>query len=290
MKKLLITLFAILLLAGCSSSSDSAALVNNGDEVIFEYGDTKYTKQQLNTDMKKNDFSSIIIQDYMLYVAEKEGLDLTAHNTEIEESVKQMQESGSDALITYYYGSVDNYKKIALYYNVLNDFATNKVKENLDSYISEYKPYKAQYAFFDNKDAAEKLIKDVKAGGDFATLAKEAGYTQDASAQIYNDKSESVIIEIKEFVNNATATGLSDVITTSTTTTDANGNSVQTPRYYVVNLIDKDANNFKDELIAQLAAEIEETTIVNEAIAKYPLTIYDQATYEVLSAAYEGIK
>jgi len=289
MKKLLITLLVTLVLAGCSSSN-SAALVNNGDEVIFEYGDTKYTKQQLNTDMKKNDFSSIIIQDYMLYVAEKEGLDLDAHNTEIEASVKEMQESGSDALITYYYGSVDNYKKIALYYNVLNDLATNKVKENLDSYISEYKPYKAQYCYFDNKEAAEKLIKDVKAGGDFATLAKEAGYTLDASAQIYNDKSESVIIEIKDFVNNATATGLSDVITASITTTDANGNSVQTPRYYVVNLIDKDANNFKDELITQLAAEIEEKTIVNEAIAKYPLTIYDQATYEVLSAAYEGIK
>jgi len=290
MKKLLIALITVLVLAGCSSSTNSAALVNDGDAVIWEHGDTKYTKQQLNTDMKKNDFSSFVIMNYMLYVGEKEGLDLEAHNEEIEKTAQEMIDNGTEALINYYYGTIDNFKKMSLYYQVINDLASNKVKENLDTYISEYKPYKAQFAFFDNKEAAEKLIKDVKAGGDFATLAKEAGYSLDASAQIYNDKSENVIIEIKDYVNNSKELGLSDVITASTTTTDANGNSVQTPRYYVLNLIDKDANNFKEELITQLASEIEEKTIINEAIAKYPLNIYDQATYELLSSTYEGIK
>lgn len=289
MKKLLIALFVVLMLAGCTNNN-SAALVSNGNEVIWERGDTKYTKQELNTDMKKNDFSQLVIQDYMLYVAEKENLDLNAHNTEIEESIKELTENGSEELITYYYGSIDNYKKLALYYAVIDDLASNKVKESLDSYISEYKPYKAQFAFFDSEDKAKKVIKGVKAGGDFATLASDNGYTLDASAQIYNDKSENVIIEIKDFINNAKEAGLSDVITASVTTTDKDGNSVQTPRYYVVNLIDKDANNFKDELISSLAAEISEATIINECISKYPITTYDQATYDVLSSTYEGIK
>lgn len=289
MKKLLVILFTCLLLAGCSSKNN-AALVNNGDDAIWEYKDTKYTKQDLNTDMKKNDFSSFVLQDYLYYIAEKEGFDLDKYAKDIDEEIAKMTEEGSLDFITYYYGSTDNYKNTAIYYSVISDLASKIAEEKLDSYISEYKPYKAQYAFFDTKEAAEKLIKDVKAGGDFETLAAEAGYSMDASAKILTDKDEDLIIEIKDYVNNTSTLGISDVITTSTTTTDADGNSVQTPRYYVLNLIEKDTSKLKEDIVAKLASEITEEDIISKFIEKYPIETHDQATYDLLSSLYEGIK
>ena len=88
----------------------------------------------------------------------------------------------------------------------------------------------------------------------------------------------------------ANAAGLSPIIETSTTITDSEGNSVINPRYYLVNLISKDVEDFRDEFMDLVVTDVDSNEVISGLLEKYEVSIHDQRAYDLLTATYEVLK
>lgn len=292
MKRIALALIALLLLVGCSSkefSSKNYAQVSGGDEVIFTYPDGKnYTKQDLFNNLKNFDYSSTILSEICKKIGTAEGLDMEQFANDAEEYINNFKENGAEYIITYYGGEkvmTDTF--IAT--KIMEVFNERYVEENFDSLLAEDKPVKAQLASFDILEDAEKFIEMVNDGSSFEMAAAELGYGKEASPTVYVD-SDELTLEVKDYLLNNSDNGLSPVLTTVKTTSDASGNSVETPVYYVLNIISRDINEFKEEYVTKASANIESDTILDYMFKKFDIRFYDQRTYEMMSKIYEALR
>lgn len=288
MKKLLIVLTCLLLLAGCSKNSSDAKITKN--DVYWTYGDVSFTSSELYELAKSQDYSGFVISEILNVIAEKEELDLEPIKEELSE------EYDSYASISYYKEYLDAYyadKDAYIEDQIVNSIASELMKkvadQNFDQYVEEYVPYKAEVAYFDSTEQAQAVIDAVNnETNTFAYAASENGYTSSIYEEVYTDDAD-LPIEVKEQIG-ITESGVTDIVTTSITATDNDGNSVITPRYYVVNVIDKDANNFKDDFISYIVNNVlvaEE--VLNDYMDKYDVEIHDQYVYDKLVETYSAI-
>lgn len=288
MKKVLICLLLCLALFGCSSNS---AKLQDGSEVIWKSKNKSYTKNDLFLDMKASDYSSILLIDMIEKIGEKEGIDTTSFESEAKAEIQDMKDQGYESYIAYYYGSEENYIQNSIISKVYNKLFENEATNNYEDYVEQYVPYKAQIAYFDDEISANKLIEQYKTNdGSFEELASNNGYTLGANEQIYTDESD-VPIEVKESVLSMNDGELSSVITSSTYQTSSDGESTVAARYYVVLLVSKDANNFKDEFIEELKNTLlDQTVVTNKYLEKYNVTMHDQVSYDYLHTNFEAVK
>lgn len=290
MKKLLIGILSVLLLSACSNSEK--VLVSGGDEIIINKEKENVTKQDLFTSMQNNDYSAIIINKLIAKVSQSEGIDLEEVEKQADERLEMMEQTYGSyySQLEYYYGGKDALKENIVASICSEELANQYIDLNFDQYADENKPVKMQLAYFSDLDTANKVIEEVNAGKDFTEVVSSNGYSSDASAKVYLD-SDSLAIEIKEYLNaDTTKIGLSDIINTSTTTTDSTGNEVAETRYYVINIIDRDASNFKDEFIETLLNKFELADAINYFFGKHDIQFYDQRTYDLVSSQYESLK
>lgn len=287
MKKVLVCLLLVFVLFGCSSNN---AKLSDGSEVIWKSKKKSYTANDLFNDMRTSDYTANLTMSIISKIGEKEGIDTTTFKEEAEKELQDMKDQGYEMYISYYYGSEDNYINNSVISKLYNELLKKDATENFEEYKDTYVPYKAQMAYFDDQITAQKFIDSFNEGEkDFQELASENGYTGTADIQIYSDESD-VPTEVKETVLSMNS-GISSIITSSTYQTSADGESTVTPRYYVVNLISKDANEFKDEFINKLVETILDTTLVtNKYIEKYGVEMHDQGAYDLLKPTYEAIK
>ena len=97
-------------------------------------------------------------------------------------------------------------------------------------------------------------------------------------------------LTVKQFLNSVEGSGLSEVIPAVATTTDSTtGESKETARYYIVNVLDTDPNHFKEEFITTVSASLDNTEVMSYYFDKYDVTFYDQTSYDLLSATYTGL-
>lgn len=298
MKKLLIVLLMLSLLAGCSEAN---ANLTDGNTVIFKTNEKTYTKADLYDQMKGNDYTSIILTKVIDILAEKEELNLDDIKAEIESSYNDMAAQGYEQYIEYYYGGKDNYINQMLSSGILEKLTENYADNNFDDLKNEYAPFKAQIAYFDDEETAKKVLDGAKnETATFETLVTENGSSSDATEQIYTDSSD-LPVEVKEAINKMNEAGYADVIksttyqtassTDTTTSTDTQAQEEQTTetnKYYVVKLVSKDVASFKDEFVTLLKTSLlDATKVLNFYFDKYNLEIHDQKTYELLSNTYE---
>lgn len=288
MKKIVIMLALAFLLVGCTSKNPT---ITNGDEVIFESIDTKYSAANLFEDLKVQDYTSVIMSDIVKKIGTLENIDITSIENETEATIKELVDGGSEYYIEYYYGTVDAYREQTILNEIITELLNNKAKESFDEYKESSKPYKAEVAFFETAEDAKKVIEQVNSGEHtFAFAASENGFTGEVTEKIYTDGSD-LPLEVKDYVLNTSTGGMSDVIQSSTIATDAEGNSAITPRYYLVNVISKNADEFKDDFISYLANEILDSKVVlGELMSKHNVKVYDQRTYELLKKNYGDFK
>ncbi len=289
MKKIILALLLLIPLAACSN--EAVAKVSDGNALIFHDGENTYTKQDSFEAMKNNDYTAIIANDIITKIAALENIDQDEINSEATERVQEMADTYGDYYdqLVEYYGGEEN-----IHTNVAATVASEKlvsqyIELHFDELVEEHLPVKMQLAYFDDAEEANAVIADIENGSTFEMAVLEHGYNISAAPQIYLD-SDSLALEVKTYLNSDESTGLSDVIMTSTTSTDADGNSIITPRYYVINVIDRDAANFRDEFIQTMINNTDTTEALNYFFEKYDITFYDQRTYDLLSATYNGLK
>ena len=287
MKKFLLSLSLLMMLCACSNASD--VKVSNGDEVIWSSSKETYTSQDLCDDMKKNDYSSKIVTSILNKTAVLDGIDTTSTDEELSEGYDYYVEMLGQDTVNYYFGSKENYIKSYRTSEIISKYFEQEVLADYDSYVENYKPYKAQIIYFDDEAAADKTIETFKAGENtFAYAASEAGYGSEVTEQIYTDKSD-LPVEVKEVALNSAEPQCVKVIT-SAVQTDSEGNSVTKGRYYVVNIISTDTAEFKDEFVDHVVTNyIDSQATVANVLNKHNVKFYDQETYDYMKKAYPGI-
>ena len=288
MKKILVLLLAVLLLAGCAQSS-SEAKISNPDEVIFSSSKTTYTKGDLNGNLKSYNYSSYILIDMLNKIAVLKGYDLEKYKQDAKEYVQDMIDNGYEYYIDYQ-GGRDIVEKSYTVNYIIDELAKEEALKTYDEAVADDSPIKAQIAYFPDLDSINKAIEDINDGNTFDTAVLNNGYELDATPHVYIESDETLPLEVKTYISETSTTGLSGVITTSTVTTDADGNSVDTPRYYLVDILDTNPNNFKDEYLAKLTENVDFQTIINNVFAQYDIEFFDQDTYNLMSSTYEALK
>lgn len=291
MKKIITTslILASLLLVGCKQSSAPVSEANN---IIIKNGNKSYSKQDLFEDMKGQDYGPLVVGKLANQIALKEGF--TAE--ELEQAVNQQLSELKNAYKENYevllknYGGENSLRKIILGNLSQAKLFEKYLQNNLESFTQEYSPVKAQIVYFDSNEVAQEFIQQVKAGGDFEKLAIEKGFAVDAGAKVYTDKDTDVLYEIKAYFNDETMNGLSEPLVAMTTTTDSTGNKIETARYYVVNILERNVEKFSNEFITMLQTKVAPTEALSYYFNEHEVHFHDQRTYDLLVQQYKGIR
>ena len=290
MKKILIVTLLAFLLVGCSNSKSTN--VSNANEVIWKSNKASYTAGDLYKGLKSQDYTSILVNKIVNKIGELEGLDMDSFNTDADANVQEVLDQGGEDYIIYYYSSVDNYRDALINSYIMDELLRVKANEVYDESKTEYLPYQAEIAYFDTLEAAQAVVDSVNGGlHTFPYSSIENGYTKEIAPTVFSDVSEEIPLEVKDYVLNNGKIGLSDPIETKTVTTDANGETVETYKYYVINLISTNADEFKEDFINYLVANtISSKDVVTEYMNKHNVKFYDQETYELFKKNYGEFK
>lgn len=282
MKKLFVILVALLYLTACGSKGYSK--LTDGDEAIIT-GPNGYTftKQDLYETLKPVSDSSI---ETDIYKKISENLEIDF--TEIEEDIA----TTIDLYVSYGYISeadVDYYKKLFLDDSIFNELKKYYVNLNYDIFVEEDSPVKMEYAYFDTEEAANNFVESVKGGTDFATAASENEAESSVAEAVYID-SDSLPINVKSYLNNTASTGLSTIIVSGDSSTDADGNVTTVNKYYVLNISSKNVEDFKDDYITKRTEATSDETVRDYLFDTHEIKFYDQDIYEIMKAKYEVLK
>ena len=124
----------------------------------------------------------------------------------------------------------------------------------------------------------------------FEYACSENGYSSEITETLYTDTDSDLPVDVKEWVLNTSEPTLSDIIEVSTTVNDSDGNSTVNTRYYLVNLISKNVEDFKEEFVSNIVSTMYKDTVINSLLEKHSISIHDQRIYELLKEEYEAIK
>lgn len=289
MKKIIVLLLCICAMTACSSSNELK--VSDADSVIINAGKETYTKQDLFEDLKLNDYSSIIETNLLMDIAALEGVDFNSFEQDINNEIAEVKAMYGDLYLTLmdYYGGEEGFREMLLSSFVIETLANNYYEANYETLKAEYKPVQAQLAYFSTLEEANAFIEAVQTDSTFDMAALEFGYTTSTQVTVYTDK-DSLAYEVKDYLNNHTELGLSTAIETATATTDADGNVVENYRYYVINVIDNNPDNFKEAFFNTLGTYLSPQEINNYYFEQYDIEFYDQKTYEMMAGLYTGLE
>lgn len=285
MKKLLIVLFALLLLAGCSQSSHYSFL-SDGDDVLFKGPKASYTKNDLYKSLKVSGEDGIK-QDILDHIALKlDGIDMDALYADADELIENYKSMGYDYYIVSQFGSIDAYRKYYVSTLLVSELAKVYVNENFEELSKDKKPVKMQVASFKTLEDAQKCIEDVNNASTFDMAAVNNNADYAPASTVYTDDDASLALEIKEYLNSTDTLGLSSIITSASS--DSSSENAET--YYVLNVESRNIEDFKDDFIALLAASESSEDVTKYFLTTHKVEFFDQDLYELMSAAYEELR
>ncbi|MBQ1567900.1 MAG: hypothetical protein IIZ80_08450, partial [Erysipelotrichaceae bacterium] len=260
-------------------------------DVIFTGpNNVSYTRQDMYDAMKTND-ADLIVNDILKHIALKnDNISIDELNTKVDELIDMYQSMGYEAYIIAQYGSMDAFREYYLSQLLVNELSKVYVLENYDRLVSEDTPVKMQMAIFAEQADAEKCIADVNSGSTFDMAAVNNNSTNTPQSNVYSDADETLAYDVKEYLNSTDTLGLSSIITSTNSTVGADGTSVETSTYYVLNIESRNADDFKDEYVEMMAARQELATVKNYFLEKHEISFYDQDLYKLMSAEYEVLK
>ena len=277
MKKVITLLFVLLLLVGCSSKGYSK--LSDGSEVIFTGPNNEsFTKNDLYESLKISSVDAVE-NDILDKIAESEELDLTDVETEADGLVEMYQQLGYETYIIQYYGSIEAFKKYYISSGILTLLTNRYVEENYEIFKASDKPVKMKMASFETEEIANKVIEEVNNGSTFEMACANNGYTSEVSEAIYLDSDSDLDYNVKDYLNSTDTTGLSTVIESDS--------DDDTHVYYVLDITDRDVDNFKDEYITEKVADCDSDDVKNYMFNKHDIEFYDQDIYELMKSEYE---
>ena len=289
MKKIIVILFALLLLAGCSNANHYSSL-SDGDEVIFSGPNMTYTKNDLYKSLKVSS-EDAIASDIIDKIALKlDGIDMESINKQADELIETYQSLGYESYIISSYGSLDAYRKSYVSTLLLSELSKAYVNEKFDELSAEKKPVKMQLASFANEDDAKKCIEDVNNGSTFDMAAVNNNAANAPQSAVYTDDDTSLVYEVKDYLNSTDTTGVSTIIVSTSSTQDADGNINENNTYYVLNVESRNVADFKDEFVDLLATTVSSDDVRNYFLSSHEIEFFDQDLYKIMTEAFEVLK
>lgn len=277
MKKILLSLCALLLLAGCS---DAHAKITDGNTVVFTVGDQEVTKDHLFTSMKQigSGYSAISASTKIILENEVPVTDELRAEADASLELYRANYQENFPLVLQSNGFKDEedfYNNSLLVSAQLNQLTTKYVTDNFDNLIKTYKPKKAVTLAFSTEEDAKAAKADLENGIDGATVGSTYNSSIAGSERIVTTTTE-LDANAKSHVVDATTNGVSDVIVGSAGDT-----------FYVVNVIEADPNNMKDEVI-EILAGLDKMGTESDLFYfdKYGFKVYDRELYDNLQANY----
>lgn len=299
-----LTIAALLVVAGCSSNQTTT--VSNSNEAFFTVGDTTISKGDIYEYMKLQNLDSGIIAMAETDLVNQLVPVTDEMNATVDERIAADKELyGEETFNTMinYYGFADEqaYRDAYLTNIQITELTKQYVEENWDAMIEQYNPRKAVVLAFVEESSNTEESETTSEEGDEATTS-QAQQNAQAAYEALSSGEKDLQTVIDEY--NLTAdpepvlyttddTSLTNLVRTYIQTNqvgystpvydDSNG----TPTYYVVYLADIDPNNFKDEVLDELASYND----VAEESDQYYLKsngffVYDQMILDALRTNY----
>ncbi|MBO7698422.1 MAG: hypothetical protein J6S38_05255 [Erysipelotrichaceae bacterium] len=290
MKKVISILLVLLALCACANK-DNQTKISNGSDVLFSGPDNvSFTKQDLYDAMKTID-SQVVVNDILEHIALKnENVNIEDLNAQVDEIVEMYTSLGYESYIISQYGSMDAFREYYMSSLLVNELSKVYVIENYDKIVSEDSPVKMQMAVFNELADAEKCIANVNNGSTFDMAALNNNSTNTPESAVYSDSDQSLVYDVKEYLNSTDTLGLSSIITYTTSTTGADGAAVETSTYYVLNIESRNVEDFKDDYINLMATYQDADTVKNYYLETHDIAFYDQDIYKLMSSEYEVLK
>ncbi len=285
MKKLIVILLSVLCLTACSGKPEYAN-ISNGNEVVFESPNGSFTKGDLYK-MLKVSSKDAVKTDIVNKIAELKNIDLEQLRKDAEDYAQIYIDYGYESYITSYYGSLETFIKEYINSEILYELAYDYCLEKYDETVAMDRPVKMQFAYFDEKEAAEKTVEDFNGGAEFDVAAKENGYLYDIPMNIFLDSDTTLPLEVKEYINSTETLGISTIIPVTKSTQDANGNIAETTTYYLLNIDSKNAEEFKEDYIAKKQEEVDPEMLTNLLMSQYEIEYFDQDIYDMMMSEGE---
>ena len=288
MKKIITLLLISIMLVACTNKNTSSSL-SDGDTVLFTGPDVTYTKNDLYQALKVSS-SDNVTKDIMKNLAKLYQINTEDIEKEAQASVDEYVANGYESYIIAYYGSLDAFKETYVNGKLYDELARIYVNENFDALVQDDAPVKMQMAKFNELEDAQKCIDDVNNGSTFDTAALNNNSQASPESQVYTDSDTALAYEVKEYLNSTAANGLSSIITSTVTSTDAEGKQVDTNTYYVLNVESRNVEEFKDDYVTLAAINIDTDTLHEYLFNKHHIEFFDQDLYELMSKEYEVLK
>ncbi|CAH2761678.1 peptidylprolyl isomerase [Erysipelothrix amsterdamensis] len=278
MKKLLVSLLALLMLAGCS---DARAMIST-DEEIFSVGNEKVTSKRLFDVMKQSDGGMTVVKSAQNKITENVAdEDVKAEADKRLEEIKEVfGDQLEERLKQSGYESVDAFMSQTVYPELkMTHLLKEKMITDFEALTTENAPRKARILQLENQEKADEALEKIKAGENFDDVAKDykvTGSPYDGSAKVHLLKSVQYPQEVADALKNATEPTLSGVLS------DASDESK-----YIVQIIEIDASRYQDETIE---AFVGSKDIVNKYLAQLfvdnGFKIYDKDVYDAVAEKF----
>jgi len=278
MKKTLSILAAVIALSSLTGCTDAVAKLKDKNSVLMTVGKTSITKGQVYTMMSTASGAYTAVTDASETVAAAEVEVTDDMKSEAESTLNYYKNAYGDSFATTL--AQNNMTEDDLYNNLIlssqiDALTKQYVTENFDDLVSQYTPIKAYVLDFASQDNANAALADLKNGKEpTAVVTEYSASTSTGVTQIYTTSS-TLDSEVRAVITSAApADGWSMVPGTD-------------GKYYVVEVVENDASNMKDEVITALAGLSDMSTTAEEAyFKKYKFHIYDKPLYDAVMESY----
>ncbi|MEG0823093.1 MAG: hypothetical protein RR929_04235 [Erysipelotrichaceae bacterium] len=275
MKKIItlgITGIMLLTLSGCGSTNTK---VSDSDMVLISIGNEKYTKEDLYSEIKEKMSTNVIPSIIDTKLFELEVPTTPELEAKAKESLEAMKTSLGENFPMYlaqmgYTDETKFYNERILSSTKMAGLATKYVNDNYDKMVKEYNPVKVQIMQVTNKEEGTKAIELIKGGKTLEEAYVELAKTPSPTA-VYKGKEQIV----------TTGTDVPTVITEQLKTLEKDQVSgviedSANQAFYVVKVLDKDANNYKEGAASSMASS---TAVSKKAFSHY-LEVHDFAFHD----------
>lgn len=277
MKKIILSLCALLLLGGCS---DAHAKLKDEKTVLFTVGDESITKGEVYNTMVQNGSGYTAVTKSKQVILDKEVPvtdEITASAEESFETYKSIYGESLDvALQSYGYKDADDFYNNSLLLSArTSELAKKYVEENFDTLVATYTPKQATVFTFTTEEDANNAKAALEENADPLTVASDFNSSSIGSPRIITTETD-LDVAAKNYILNATEAGISDVII---------GNTVD--NFYIIQITETDVNNIHDDVVTTLLGL--PTTSTDSDLyyfKKYGFKIYDRELYDNVEANY----
>lgn len=281
MKKLctLACAMSLLLLSGCS---DASADISDSSKVLFKVGDQEVSREDMYAPMKAN-AANTVIEEATKKIVAKEIETTDAMKEAATKSLEDAKKTTGDSFVEYINGlgyetEKEYYENYLLLQEQQKGLNQKYVSDNFDKIAKKVYPVKAQIIYITDETKANTALADIKAGKGFAETAQAYGDTTNfnGTVQLVHSTSTGMV----DALMNKIKTIKKDNTLVDTLIRDASGNG-----FYIVNVVNVNPNDFKDEAITALQSI---ATTADDAMAyylkKYNFTVYDIDVYKTLES------